>query len=351
MNQATRPELVRATMSDAGYISDSDNDSGIGRPMEPSEQEEDDNFSSESEGEGEDAMNPPPAMHIPPEQVTSSEDQQPSTSSQGSSSSSSQNKNKKKKPKKDSQNSKSEEKKEDDNQEAEFPEPAVQESETDNTSKQVDTSDDNAVLMMLKMRRNESRKLNHAEVQEEEKRSKLPANWEAKKRRVEWELLDQKAKEEAEKAGKDYDIVKNMNAPAQELEYYGRKAKKKNPDPGFADFAQSHFRQYERISGQLRVNEEAYEAQRQKLGDAFYPSAGDILTTGQVSTSALDKMAADIERQITKRAKYSRRRTHVDDADISYINERNKKFNEKCERFYGKYTEEIRGNLERGTAL
>ena len=34
------------------------------------------------------------------------------------------------------------------------------------------------------------------------------------------------------------------------------------------------------FSGQLRVNEEAYEAQRQKLGDAFYPSAGDILTTG-----------------------------------------------------------------------
>ncbi|KAL5253512.1 hypothetical protein ACHWQZ_G013343 [Mnemiopsis leidyi] len=337
-------------MSDAGYISDSDNDSGIGRPMEPAEQEQDDNFSSESEAEAEDAMNPPPAMHIPPEQVTSSEDQQPSTSNQSSSSSSSQNKNKKKKPKKDSQNSKSEDKKEEENQEAEFPEPVINESET-KTRQPVDTSDDNALLMMLKMRRNESRKLNHAEVQEEEKRSKLPANWEAKKRRVEWELVDQKSREEAEKAGKDYDIVKNMSASAQELEYYGRKAKKKNPDPGFADFAQSHFRQYERISGQLRVNEEAYEAQRQTLGDAFYPSAGDILTTGKVSTTALEKMAADIERQITKRSKYSRRRTHVDDADISYINERNKKFNEKCERFYGKYTEEIRGNLERGTAL
>ena len=34
------------------------------------------------------------------------------------------------------------------------------------------------------------------------------------------------------------------------------------------------------FSGQLRVNEEAYEEQRQKLGDAFYPAAGDILTTG-----------------------------------------------------------------------
>ena len=56
-----------------------------------------------------------------------------------------------------------EEKKEDENQEAEFPEPIVQESD-DNKSKEVDTSDDNALLMMLKMRRNESRKLNHAEV-------------------------------------------------------------------------------------------------------------------------------------------------------------------------------------------
>ena len=73
--------------------------------------------------------------------------------------------------------------------------------------------------------------------------------------------------------------------------------------------------------------------------------------SGRDELSAIDKMAADVERQITKRSKFSRRRTHVDDADISYINERNKKFNEKCERFYGNYTEEIRQNLERGTAL
>jgi len=335
-------------MSDAGYISDSDNDSGIGRPMEPSEQEEDDNFSDESEAETEEAMNPPPDMHLSPEQVTSSADQQPSTSA---ASSSSDNKTKKK-PKKEGQNSKSEdsEEKKDENQESEFPAPLIH--EADDKSTHIDTSDENALLRLLKMKRNQSRKLNHAEVQEEEKRSKLPANWEAKRRRVEWELIDQKAREEAEKEGKDYNIVKNMNAPAHELEYYGRKAKKKNPDPGFADFAQSHFRQYERISGQIRVNQEAYETQRQSLGEeAFYPGAGDIITTGQVSTSALDKMAADIERQISKRSKYSRRRTHVDDADISYINERNKKFNEKCERFYGQYTEEIRQNLERGTAL
>lgn len=35
---------------------------------------------------------------------------------------------------------------------------------------------------------NEARKLNHQEVVEEDKRLKLPPNWEAKKARLEWEL-------------------------------------------------------------------------------------------------------------------------------------------------------------------
>ena len=81
--------------------------------------------------------------------------------------------------------------------------------------------------------------------------------------------------------------------------------------------------------------------------DDHYPNS----FSGKTPQAAIDKMAADVEKQILKRSKFSRRRTHVDDADISYINERNKKFNEKCERFYGQYTEEIKQNLERGTAL
>lgn len=42
---------------------------------------------------------------------------------------------------------------------------------------------------------NEARKLNHQEVVEEDKRLKLPSNWDAKKARLEWELAeDQKKK-------------------------------------------------------------------------------------------------------------------------------------------------------------
>lgn len=41
---------------------------------------------------------------------------------------------------------------------------------------------------------NEARKLNHQEVVEEDKRLKLPSNWEAKKARLEWELAEDQRK-------------------------------------------------------------------------------------------------------------------------------------------------------------
>jgi len=71
----------------------------------------------------------------------------------------------------------------------------------------------------------------------------------------------------------------------------------------------------------------------------------------RVPTSNATKLLSTAVRRIEKRAKYSRRRAFNDDADIDYINERNAKFNKKAERFYGKYTAEIKQNLERGTAV
>ena len=58
-----------------------------------------------------------------------------------------------------------------------------------------------------------------------------------------------------------------------------------------------------------------------------------------------------LNHRIEKRSKFSRRRTHDEEADIDYINDRNAKFNKKLERFYGQYTTEIKQNLERGTAV
>ncbi len=49
---------------------------------------------------------------------------------------------------------------------------------------------------------NEARKLNHAEVVEEDKRNKLPTNWEAKRRKIDWEVADEEARK-VRKGGKE----------------------------------------------------------------------------------------------------------------------------------------------------
>lgn len=62
-------------------------------------------------------------------------------------------------------------------------------------------------------------------------------------------------------------------------------------------------------------------------------------------------MVMELEAQKHKRKGFSRRRTHHPDKDIDFINDRNAHFNKKIERAFGQYTVEIKGNLERGTAL
>ena len=65
----------------------------------------------------------------------------------------------------------------------------------------------------------------------------------------------------------------------------------------------------------------------------------------------VEMMAKEVEERIAKRNQFSRRRTYNDDKDVSAINDRNERFNQKLERNYSKYATGIKSNLERGTAL
>ncbi|XP_046753626.1 pre-mRNA-splicing factor Syf2 [Diprion similis] len=207
-------------------------------------------------------------------------------------------------------------------------------------------------LRELHTKRNEARQQNHKEVVEEDKRNKLPSNWEARKRQADWIMKDEEARKEAQASGKDYDRVKLLQIDATEAERLARKRKKKNPDPGFADFEQATVRQYNRLVKGIKPNMENYEAAKEKLGAAFYGDRNTILQgLHEDKKDAVDRLVEDVEKQIAKRDKYSRRRMHNDDADIDYINERNAKFNQKLERFYGEHTRETKLNLERGTAI
>lgn len=66
---------------------------------------------------------------------------------------------------------------------------------------------------------------------------------------------------------------------------------------------------------------------------------------------AVERLKQEIDKQVEKRSRFSRRRAFDADSDIDYINEKNRVFNKKLERFYGQYTAEIKQNLERGTAI
>lgn len=210
-----------------------------------------------------------------------------------------------------------------------------------------------AKMDALKARREQSRKDNHEAVVEEDRKAKLPKNFDAKKRKAEWEEADAEARKEAEARGEDYQRVKAREVTAMDADRaHKKKMSKKNADTGFADFTQTAHRHYSRLTKQLKPDLAEYEKSKREWGDDS--ADADTLAYGQhdkVSASGLDRMVADLEKQVEKRGKFSRRRAHYHDSDIDFINERNRNFNKKLERFYGKHTQEIKDNLERGTAV
>ena len=62
------------------------------------------------------------------------------------------------------------------------------------------------------------------------------------------------------------------------------------------------------------------------------------------------RLANELHRRIEK-SKKKRNRLEFDETDVTYINQRNKRFNQKISRNYDQATAEIKQNLERGTAL
>ena len=69
------------------------------------------------------------------------------------------------------------------------------------------------------------------------------------------------------------------------------------------------------------------------------------------SEEAKNNLATDVQKQILVRAQFSKRRHFSGDEEVTYINQRNYKFNQKISRAYDKYTQETKDSLDRGTAL
>ncbi|CAD7954279.1 unnamed protein product [Amoebophrya sp. A25] len=135
-----------------------------------------------------------------------------------------------------------------------------------------------------------------------------------------------------------------------------KKKRKLNPEEAHAYHVFNQdalFRAQEKRNADIKFDRQLYEEQKTELGeDAFYNEGGQYMVTGFKDSEAGKKRFLDaLKKQEDKKGAFSRRRMHVDEADFQHINERNRVFNNKMDRFYGDHTLEIRQNLERGTAL
>lgn len=138
------------------------------------------------------------------------------------------------------------------------------------------------------------------EVQEEEKRAKLPANHEARKRRAEWILREEEERERCAQTGDDFDKAKLLNVQADELErMHNLRAKKKSADPGFSNYENATARQYKRNVTNMKVDMVSYEREKAEIGeDAFY-AGKDTLVQGlhKDRPENIDRMVQDLEKQ------------------------------------------------------
>lgn len=83
-------------------------------------------------------------------------------------------------------------------------------------------------------------------------------------------------------------------------------------------------------------------------GDAFAGFAGS-----KPDKKAVDRLVGELKKaeDVANKKRRERQARNGDDADVTYINDKNKQFNQKLSRFYNKYTAEIRDSFERGTMI
>ncbi|KAG9243491.1 SYF2 splicing factor-domain-containing protein [Calycina marina] len=188
-------------------------------------------------------------------------------------------------------------------------------------------------------------------------------------------------KADAEAAGDDFERKRAWDWTIDESEKWDKRLKKKEghrDDQSFQDYRQESRKVYKRQLGNLKVDMEGYEKEKMKAVEKAAASGGlEIVETDDGELVAVDKdgafystadstgfvehrppkdaverMVQDLQRAEENRLKKRKERLGAaEDGDVTYINDKNKQFNKKLDRFYNKYTAEIRDSFERGTAL
>ena len=86
----------------------------------------------------------------------------------------------------------------------------------------------------------------------------------------------------------------------------------------------------------------------------FYSTSDSVdFVESRPKRENVDRLVKDLQKAEEVRMKKRRDRlgANANDGDVTYINDKNKQFNQKLARFYDRYTGDIRESFERGTAV
>ncbi|KAL9274373.1 Pre-mRNA-splicing factor syf2-like protein [Drosera capensis] len=207
-------------------------------------------------------------------------------------------------------------------------------------------------LFELRLKMNEARKANQAAMVAEKKKMEAPPEsrgiskqkWLEERKKKIGKLLD----------ANGLDMTKAFMLDTQEAAEAKYKKWEKDPAPaGWDVFNQKTlYNAHKKRTKNIEVNLEEYNKMKE-ADPEFYREASSLQygKAPKVSEDRIDRMVQELKQREEKRKSFSRRRRFRDEKDIDSINDRNEHFNKKIERAFGKYTLEIKNNLERGTAL
>ena len=159
-------------------------------------------------------------------------------------------------------------------------------------------------------------------------------------------------KQESLDLGLDIQRENALDYSIEETEAWREKMIEKNQgkDTGFTDYHQLALRKYKKLIHQMKPDLSAYYLEKLQSSSNVSSGATDFLSH-QPKKEKVNEMVEDLHNQLQVRKKFSKRRKHNEDGDVTFINERNAKFNKKINRAYDEYTQEYRASLERGSAV
>ncbi len=223
----------------------------------------------------------------------------------------------------------------------------------------------------LQARAKQSQKSNLKEVKAEVNRmsvdKSLLGKLEAKKNKAmeKLEKLDAKDAAEAGISGRDFERKRAWDWTAEESEKWDKRIKKMEGHREalkFQDYSAEGSKVYKRQVGNMTTDRAAYERSKMVAIEraaasgglelvetedgeivavdkdgTFYSSADTLgFVENKPPKDAIDRLVKDLQQAEDKRLADKRKRGDKEEGDVTYINEKNKNFNNKLARFYNK---------------